>query len=274
MKRLIVNADDYGLAPSITDGILKGYKDGIITSVSLLATGQDAKRAACLANEHPGLAVGVHLSIVETQAASCAKDIPSLVDSQGAFPATYRRVCWNYLLRKIRLNEVYAEFRAQIERAKSWGISISHLDSHQHLHLLPGIFPMVCRLADEFGIPRIRIARSMKTDLSLNPGRIGLAILSRRAMNKLRNGGYSLKACEYFWGVGASCRLTEEWLLSVLEKIPEGASELMCHPGYVDSDLTNQYPWGGNWEKELHAVVSPHVKDKIRACGIQLVGNI
>lgn len=275
MKRLLVNADDFGLAAPVTDGILDAWRSGIVTSTSILVTGEDARRAAELARAEDGLAVGVHLSLVAARPRLPPAEVPSLVDRDGRFPPDHRAVARRWVGGAPRIAEVERELRAQIVTARGWGIVPTHLDSDQHLHLLPGIFALTARLAGEFSVPRIRVpAGGYREALPFSVPLLVLEILARRARRQLEAMANGPRMCEHFRGRRQSCRLTREDILRMLETLPEGTTELMCHPGRPDARLLERHPWGRNWHHEREALKSPAVREKIRELGVELVARL
>ena len=155
MKRLIVNADDFGLHAAVNHGIRDAYSGGIVTSTSLMAVGAAFDEAVAIARDCPELGVGVHLTLVGARPVASA--VASLVDGKGDFCASYPVFLRRYLQGTIRRDEVARELAAQIEKVTQAGIRPTHLDSHQHLHVVPGISAIVLDLARRFAIPAVRI---------------------------------------------------------------------------------------------------------------------
>lgn len=161
MKQLIVNADDFGLAPSVNKAIIDCYRRRNVTSATMMVNMPGAEDAARLAKENPGLGVGLHFSLTEGRPLSRC---PSLVDERGRF---FER---GKLLRRIAFGavaaaDIEAEFAAQLEKAKALGVKLTHVDSHQHLHMSPWIFRLVYPLLEKEGVP-IRVVNP-PLDLSL-----------------------------------------------------------------------------------------------------------
>ncbi len=155
-----MNADDLGLSSAINAGILQAHIHGIVTSTSIVASGQAFDEGVELANQHPSLGVGVHLTLVEEN--SVSQNVPSLAPHE-VLPATYGQLVKNVLAGRIRLSDIEKEFRAQIEKCLLAGLNPTHLDSHQHTHALPLIFPIAIRIANDYRITGIRIPRGNPT---------------------------------------------------------------------------------------------------------------
>src|ERR1043166_978032 len=153
-NRLIVTADDVGLHRGMTDGAIQAHESGIVTACSVVANGAAFKHAVERLRDYPKLSVGVHLALVEER--PVAADVESLVGAGGLLHGSYYDFIPRYFARRIRLDEVEREFRAQIEALLGAGITLRHANGHQHLHLLPRIFSLVQRLAEEYRIPEAR----------------------------------------------------------------------------------------------------------------------
>jgi predicted glycoside hydrolase/deacetylase ChbG (UPF0249 family) len=156
IKRLIVNADDFGLHESINAGIIQAYRDGCVTSATLIAGGAAFDQAVNLARQCPDLGVGVHLTLVGLHPVAHS-DVHSLLTGDGSFWPDYFTFTRQYLKGRIKPEHIETELRCQLQKVVGNGIKITHLDSHQHLHVLPGFPRIIVKLAREFGIERIRI---------------------------------------------------------------------------------------------------------------------
>ena len=160
MKQLIVNADDFGLHPLINAGIIKGHQEGFITSTSLMPSAPCWQEAVRLAKDNPRLGIGVHLTLVGGVPSVLPKEkVSSLLDDDGFFLPDYVAFAKRYYSGAVKRSELEAELRAQLERALSCGVNITHIDSHQHTHVLPGINSLVLKLSNEYNIIRVRIPK-------------------------------------------------------------------------------------------------------------------
>jgi hopanoid biosynthesis associated protein HpnK len=274
MKFLIVNADDLGLCEAVTTGIVEAHRQGVVTSASLMPTGRGFQSAVEQVRSLPTLDVGVHLTLVGEGPRLPRLRIPSLVDADGRFPGGYAEFLRRFLGGRIRLSDVERELRAQVETCLLAGLKPSHLDSHQHLHVLPGISRIVRRIARSYAIPGIRIPRETARRRHAKPlGRlVQRAVLSGLAMAAaLRARSQEFRICDDMLGMSVSGRLSEEVLLDLLGHVGEGVTELICHPGRVDSQVRSEYGWWGyEWEQERQALVSSCVRDRLAALGISL----
>jgi predicted glycoside hydrolase/deacetylase ChbG (UPF0249 family) len=283
LKRLVVTADDVGLHPGMTQGALAACEAGIVTAVSLAAVGRDfAPAVERLPDFSPGGPdVGVHLTLVGERPLSKPERIPSLVGRDGAFLPGYPALAWRSLLSRLAAAEVEAELRLQIERLLATGLPVVHLNSHQHVHLLPGLFPIVLRLAEEYGIAFVRIPAEPALG-SWHPGpwhlparKAQLAVLNhlgRRARRQLSESG-RVAAPVATLGLVDAGQLTAERLSRALTFVADraaGATELVCHPGLGDGELAAAYDWGYRWDDETATLCDPGLPRRLAAAGIEL----
>jgi hopanoid biosynthesis associated protein HpnK len=285
MKQLIVNADDFGLTENVNRGIIVAHRDGILTSTSLLANGSAFEQAVSSSRKLVQLSVGVHLNLSQGNPVSPANRIPSLVNKQGELHLSPMYLWMRILRTQLSLEDIHTECRAQVLKVFEAGVAPTHLDGHLHVHLLPQLSPVLIRLAREFGIRHVRCPTE---DLAIT-----LPLIWRIKGNSLAALERSLVAYgvsslaerlrEYLLAVGITCPnaffglahtgfLDTNALKVLIAKVPDGTTELMCHPGYDSSELES---FGGNLtrerEVELLAFTSPEVKDLIGNLGIRLV---
>ena len=264
MKQLIVNADDLGLTPGVNRGILRAFQDGIVTSASLLVTGSAFEEAVALARQNPELDVGLHLTLVEERAVLGREILPTLVDETGRFPRTSGEFFRRTFLGRISWDEVEREIAAQIARFQKTGLRLSHLDSHQHLHMFPPVLQIVRRLARRIDNVWIRnsagpwrkspgtLMRRWVKQLGLN-----LTCLSARSLH----GPPLPQMPDGMFGFEVSGCLTRSALGQILRKIPDGLYELICHPGEGDKETCRQYRhWGYRWAEELEALTASETR--------------
>ena len=157
MRHLIVHADDFGLTSSINAGIIDAHLNGILTSSSIMANGKAFDEAVDLAFSVPTLDVGVHLTLVEETPLVPPGEVPSLVSKNKKLLPNARSVFLRHLKNQLNLQHIRAELEAQITKVTATGLPISHVDGHQHLHVLPGVFPIVIELAEKYNIGAIRV---------------------------------------------------------------------------------------------------------------------
>lgn len=274
MKKLIVNGDDFGLHPGVNQAVIQAYRLGCLKSTSFMPAGRAAGEAAALALREPGLSVGLHFTLVGAKPVSLVEKIPSLVDENGLFPADYGVFIGKYLWGQIKLREVAAECEAQLRRMEEFGLRPDHFDSHQHLHVLPGITEVCLEAMQRHGIRRMRCPAEgyfFRGGLPLKPVRFalrgGLTFLARWAGRKARRQGIRLP--QHFFGMLGGGQMTGKKLRRIIRELPEGISEVMVHPGADRKILEKEYGWGYSWEEELEAVTEEETLELLKALKIE-----
>jgi predicted glycoside hydrolase/deacetylase ChbG (UPF0249 family) len=270
-RLLIVNADDLGMHEDINLGVYLAYTGGIVTSASVVACGAAFDHASTIIQECAELDVGVHLTLVEERPLCQATEIPSLVGPDGWFLPSYRHLTARILRGSVSPAEVRRELRAQIERVIATGRRPSHLDGHQHVHLLPPVWRVATELAGEYGIRRIRVPHFASLFASrrslFDPFfRLGLNILSATTAGLTKGTAPKIRTV----GLHLSGRLVEDDLLRIVAALRPGISEIVAHPGIETPALAARYHWNYEWSTELAALTSSQVISVLRSNGVKL----
>jgi predicted glycoside hydrolase/deacetylase ChbG (UPF0249 family) len=271
--RLIVHADDFGIAEAVNRGIVEAHDRGIVTSTSIMATGAAFDHAVTLAKSRPTLDIGVHLTLTEQRPLLGGVAAASVIGADGRFPPHVVRFAGLQLRGKISLAAVRAELDAQIRKVLDAGLVVSHLDGHQHVHALPGVAGVVADLAARYGIGAVRYPAERVRAHMLRSLR-GAARLAEQValrcvcgLSPLRRLRHSDEFVGFFFGG----RLDEANLMTVLSGLPaRGTAELMCHPGADDMRPVDG-AWQYAWAAERAALVSPRVRELVAARGMQLI---
>lgn len=278
MSKLIVNADDFGLHSSVNRGIIDGHRTGIITSTSLLAGGEAFTEAISMAKENPKLGIGIHIALVGGLKPVCdPSEVPSLLTEQGRFPNTYVEFIKRLYTGKINFDELRKEIQSQVSIIMNAGLNITHIDGHQHMHILPSVLPLVVEQAKQYGIKAIRIPQEMSgfINYSYNPvrflGKVGLSSVADNARSFIRSN--NIISTQFFWGMINGGHINQKTLMGILKEVSHrsGTHELMIHPGNDDRALSSRYDWGYHWEDELKAVCSHHTRLYINQHKIELI---
>ena len=276
MKQLIINADDFGLHPLINKGIIKGHSEGIITSTSLMPSAPYFDEAVQLAKANPYLGVGIHLTLVGGVKPACPSGVNSLLTADGVFAEDYTVFAKKWYTGSIKKNELIKELETQIEKVLAAGIKPTHIDSHQHMHVLPGIAGIVVRLCEKYGIKKIRMpgenifwSGGFEAGMGRKIGRDGLSFCAMLAKGKAQSAG--LIYPQHFFGMLAGGNLNEFLVKNILLGLPEGTSEIMTHPGADNVLLAQNFKWGYHWHDELNAFLSESNKNIAREQGIELI---
>ncbi len=243
---LIVNADDFNLTEGVTRGILEAHRRGIVTSTTVMVNLPGLERSRDLAREVPRLGLGLHLNLTFGPSVSPAGELSSLIDGAGLFLRDPDR------LGKVGdPSEIRKELSAQATQFEAiFGHRPTHLDTHHHVHRHPRVFEVVLDLAAALGIP----LRALTPEMAQQ-------IRSRHLLTVDRTVG----------DVGPEAYWTSERLLAVLATLPEGLTELICHPGYADASLSIS-SYCGQRELELRALCDPSVQSALVSAGVHCIG--
>ena len=285
MKNLIVNADDWGWSDGVNRGIAEAHRNGIVTSASVLANGTAFLAALELARAMPGIGVGVHLNLSDGAPAAEPETVTSLLNEDGAFAGGPEGLLLRMARRAVELSEVEREWDAQITLVREAGIAPTHLDGHKHVHMLPGLFEIALRLAKRHGIAAIRVAHeesSLRTALGARRERHGgivmrqgvqargLKLLARDAREIAERAG--IAAADYFCGIAQTGELTREGVERLLRTLPEGTTELMVHPGYLDERLENSATrLRESRQEEVRILTDTRIRNVVASEGIRLI---
>jgi predicted glycoside hydrolase/deacetylase ChbG (UPF0249 family) len=254
MKRLIINADDLGLTPGVTQGIIDAHLKGIVTSTSAMVNSPHiAESLEAASRLAPNLGIGIHLVLTWGKPLLPVEKVPLLVDEDGRFFKIHRLSG-----KPINLNEVHAEWQAQIESFLAAGRKPDHLDSHHHCsYSSQNLFAIMLELAQEYDFP-IRFPSQPEGDFpAIEPL---IQVLDRSSIR-------SPQSCiTGFYDEGVSNTNLSE----IISAIPDGVSEMMCHPGYAERELMESSTYAAKRELELQVLISPEIRKMLELQQVQL----
>lgn len=244
MTRLILNADDFGLALGINQSILELHRNGALTSTTLMASADHFAAATAAAAEHPNLGIGCHVVLVDGRPLSSRDNIPSLTASSGEFRPTLGGFVRDLIRGRIPENEIEIEAIAQIRRIQAEGVRITHVDTHKHTHMFPRVLRPLLRAAVLCGVQAIRNPFEPDWALKATPRapllrrmQVRLLRTQRREFLRLVEQA-GIATTDGAIGVLATGTLDARTLQTLLAAMPTGTWELVCHPGYCDADLS------------------------------------
>jgi predicted glycoside hydrolase/deacetylase ChbG (UPF0249 family) len=285
LRNLIVNADDLGWTEGVNRGIAEAHRNGIVTSASLLANGAAFASGVELARTTPALGVGVHLNLSDGEPVAERELVTTLLNARGQLEGKPESLLLRLARRSVLLNEIEQEWDAQIQKVRDAGIEPTHLDGHRHVQMLPGLFEIALRLAKRHGIAAVRISHeesSLRAALSSGAkqkGTVvmrqgvqarGLKMLARDAREQAERAG--IAAADYFCGIAQTGELTQEGVARLLEILPDGTTELMCHPGYLDADLTKSGTrLQASRQVEVDILTNTEIRNLVASQGIRLI---
>ena len=266
VRRLIVNADDFGGSASINQAVIRAHREGILTTASLMVNEPGVTEAVRLAKENPRLGVGLHLTLLLGQAALPPEKIPGLANAQGQFSNSPVGVGMRYFFQRDLRAQLRAEIHAQFEKFHATGLPLDHVNGHLHLHLHPVVFALLMEEAAALGIRHLRLTRDcFARSWRMASGRwfyrtshaVIYELLSPRARAPLRERG--IRHADITFGLLQHAQVDEEYVLKLLPELPAGDSELYSHPSLDE------------FKHEYEALISPRVKARVQELGIRLM---
>jgi chitin disaccharide deacetylase len=285
VRRLIVNADDFGYTLGVNRGIAEAHARGIVTSTTLMATGSAFQDAICKAKQLTQLSVGCHIVLIDGQPLLNPATLPSITTGNSSSPQ-FRDGLKSFVFRafsgRLDPEEIEAEATAQIRKIQAEGISLSHLDSHKHTHLFPAILRPILRAARACGVDALRNPfgprRPLKSsDLLARPS-LWTRYAEVRVLNALATKFRDTVKREGFvtpdgtLGVEATGALDEALFYALADIIPEGTWEFVCHPGYNDAHLQRSNTrLRESRETELRVLTMPAVRQLLAQENIELI---
>jgi len=280
VRRLIVNADDFGLTSGVNRAIVEGNRSGIVTSATLMANARASDAAIDLAKMQPSLKTGCHVVLID--GVPLAENLPSLTNGSPHFRTSLKQFAIAAVRKQIDAEEIHREVEAQIRKIQSRGITLTHVDSHKHTHMFPHVLRPLLRAAKACGIRAVRNPfeprHSWPAGMVLRtPGlwlrsagvmAFGLfAAEFRRALNE-----EGMVSTDGTVGIAVTGMLDQQKLLRILEALPEGTWELVCHPGYSDADLQAAGTrLTQSREIELSALTSEEIRKALGRHQIELI---
>jgi len=244
LKRLVVNADDFGFTQDVNEGIVEAHQHGILTSTTLMANGGAFEDAVRLASQNPALGVGCHLVLIGGR---------SVRSPHGALPSSVPRLLAAIVSGQIAIHD---ELSAQVRKILAAGIAPTHLDTHKHTHLAPPVLDAVARIAQEFDIPWVR----RPFQIPFLRGRFHRALDDRNC-----------RTTDHFTGFRLTGRFGAPELVHLIRKLPEGTTEFMCHPGRCREELRHAATrLKESREQELLALIAPEARQALAESHVQL----
>ncbi len=285
MRRLIVNADDFGLTTGVNRAIIEAHTRGIVTSSTMMATGRAFADAARLAKGAPQLSVGCHVVLINGEPVLDPRQLPSITSAQsgsGRFRDGLKSFAARALVGRIDPEEIEAEARAQIGKLQSVGIDVSHVDTHKHTHILPAVLKPLLRAARACEVRAIRNPFGPRKPLRSAELRARPNLWTRYAEVKVlralaakfdsaaKREGFATP--DGTLGIVVTGALDETLFRAIAEIVPEGTWEFVCHPGYNDEDLTAANTrLRESRETELQVLTMPEARELLAQNEIQLI---
>lgn len=277
MKRLIITADDFGLCSGVNRAVEQAWKNGLLTGTSLMPGGAAFAEAIRIARRNPGLQIGLHLTLVQGRAVLPPAEIPGLVDADGNFPDNAVAAGFKYFIDRALYCQLKREIEAQIRKIIDAGISLTHIDGHLNIHLHPTVLRILAELMPRYDITTFRLSRellaeNLRFDNERKFGKTVESIIFRyltdHAGPELDRLG--IRYAAEVKGLLNSGRMTEKYILNIIDGLQDGETEIYCHPGILpDAEITRRMP-DYRHQEELIAITSPAVRQRLSQLQIQL----
>ncbi|MFC1480070.1 carbohydrate deacetylase [Candidatus Omnitrophota bacterium] len=279
MKSLIVNADDVGFSDAINEAAKDCYLAGAITGVSVLACGRRFQEACAMLRDLGKTEVGVHLTLTGNLPPCTEQrlEVRTLLRDKDLFVGNYWGFMALYFRKKLEAGQIHLELANQIRRVKDEGLNVTHLDSHEHIHMFPEVLKITRALAEEFDVPYIRLPleevgvirkRFLLKDLLRHAGLKAFGLTSKGILS-----GAQVKCNDFFLGHFHSGRIDDDILIFMMENLADGITELAVHPAVMSRELLEESPWHRNAQKELETIIDGRWRKRIGAGGIRLVSH-
>jgi len=263
LKRLILNADDFGIAPEVNEAVEIAHRDGVLCAASLMVGAPATADAIERARRTPSLAVGLHVVLVHGRPVLPPDRVPDLVDERGECLVDLVRAGVRFFFRPRVRAQLAAEIRAQFKRFAQTGLRLDHADAQSHMHVHPTIFALILRIGREFGLRAVRLPREpFGGTRSIE---FWLALMRARAKR------IGIITNDWAFGVNDAGALDEKRLLQILEKLPEGVTEVFFHPATAQFAGADRGTERYRWAEELAALTSSRVRSAIERDRIELV---
>jgi hopanoid biosynthesis associated protein HpnK len=285
VRRLIINADDFGLTAGVNRAIVEAHDSGIVTSATMMANGQAFEDAVSLARSRTRLGVGCHIMLVDGTPLLRETASHTLLDSSKSTPEApcFREGIGKFAAAALRgrldPDEIEGEAAAQIRKLQASGISVTHLDSHKHTHMFPQVFKPLLRAAQACGVKAIRnpFERVRSSQLAARPGlwrrwtEVGILRSLAKGFREAV-GSAGMVTPDGTFAIVATGALDEPLLRRMVEHLPDGTWELVCHPGYNDADLQNIHTrLRESREQELRLLTAQSTRDLLTENAVELL---
>lgn len=239
MKRLVVTADDFGLAVEVNAGIEEAHRDGILTAASLMVGAPAAADAVARARRLPDLKVGLHVVLLEARPVLSREDVPDLVDAHGNFRSDMVRLAFEIFARPSVRAQMRAEVAAQFLAFRDTGLRLDHVNAHKHFHLHPTILAAVIEEAKKAGVKGLRLPVEPAgivdaTGQGASPfGAKATAWWAGMLRRQARKAGLNIP--DQVFGLAWSGAMTAARTAALLARLPEGDTEIYFHPATADT---------------------------------------
>jgi hopanoid biosynthesis associated protein HpnK len=262
MKQVIFTADDFGLTPEVNDAVERAHTEGVLSAASLMVGAPEAADAVARAKRLPNLRIGLHVTVADGRALLPPAEIPALADANGELPRNLARAGVQWFFSPAARRDLRAEIRAQFAAFRATGLTLDHVNAHNHMHLHPTVLGLILEEAKVFGPVAMRLPWEPPAGL-LAPW---LWILRAR----LRAAGICHN--DAIVGMRATGHLTAERVLAALTRIKDGVTEFYFHPASRTTAALEAQAPGYDRQGELSGLLSSLVAARLAEMGLKTKG--
>lgn len=276
IKKLIINADDFGLHNSINVAIEEAHQKGIVTSASLVANGDAFEGAIEIAKRNKGLGVGLHFNLTGGSPVSSPGKVKTLIDSGNMFYENNWKLFLKLLKGELEVREIATEARSQLDKLYDNGVIPTHIDSHRHLHFFPFVFHAIEAVLKEYKIVKMRYLNIPYFEFVKDGGFRLAAALYLKTFSLLNQNKF--KHPDFFYGFFNPGNMDKTRLLYLLKRARGAVGEINFHPGKNNEEIgkkygfwSNYFPWKFDWHKEYALLIDSEIKAAVRANNLILM---
>lgn len=261
IKRVIFNADDFGISAEVNEAVEIAHRDGVLGAASLMVGAPAFDDAVERARRMPSLAVGLHVVLVHGRPVLPPERISKIVGRNGLFFTDLVGAGVTFFFRPGAARQLEAEIRAQFERFAATGLTLDHVNAQSHMHVHPTVYRSILKVGREFGMRAIRIPREPYGGTrTIEPW---VALMRARARRQ------GVRSNDYVYGLNDVGAMNESRVLRMLDALPDGVTEVFFHPAtgpFAGADAGTE---AFQWKEELNALTSPAVKEALTLKGIE-----
>ncbi len=266
LKRLIVTGDDFGLSLAVNEAVEAAHQNGILTTTCLMVAAPEAADAVARAERLAGLAVGLHIVLVRGRPTLPPAEIPALVGSDGLLHGNLFAAGLRFFFSGAARRHLASEIRAQFDAFHATGLALDHVNAHNHMHLHPTVLGLILKIGRDYGLGAVR--------LPLEPDGGGIAALLLKPwvwLMKSRLKREQVRCNDYLFGMRHTGSMDRDRLLPVLHTLPDGVSEILCHPATGSWQGAEKQAASFRFADELNALVDSDVRSALEQSGARLI---
>lgn len=266
MKNLIITADDFGTSKEVNEAVEDGHKNGVLTAASLMVAEPFAADAVERAKGMPRLGVGLHVALSRARPASDCKDIPALIDDKGLLRADLVGAGFRFFFLPEVRRQLAIEIKAQFDAFSRTGLPLDHVNAHNHLHLHPTVLSIILETGKLYGMRAIRLPRDQNAK-----GLAAVFLTPWLALMRARIAKHGIRHNDALLGLDETGFLNTATIIKLIDNLPNGTTELMCHPATGPWEGMDPMACGFHHDQEYAALIDASMRDAVTKSGANLI---